>query len=396
MLHSFDIIIVGAGASGLICAQEAAKRGRRVLLLDHQPQAGRKILVSGGGRCNFTNIHVTADHYLSKNPSFCISALKRFSSTDCMELFKKLNIPYVQKKLGQLFCTVSAAHLVSALTQECKKVGVNFLLDCKILQLKKNQINNQFQLETTKGLLDTTSLVIATGGLSYRNLGASDFGYQIAKQFGHTIIATRPALVPLAFGEADTVLLRSLSGISFPASVRLGKISFCDDLLFTHSGLSGPIILQISSYWKKGDSLEINCLPNGDLLDDLLQAQQQKPKGTLRTVLTSRFPKRFVEAMCQQNKVSNLPMHQYNAVTLGSIAEYFQRWKLEPIKTLDYSIAEVTAGGVDTCELSSKTFESKKEKGLYFIGEVVDITGQLGGYNLQWAWSSGYCCGQYV
>lgn len=388
-----DVIILGAGASGLFCALSAAKRGRHVLVLDHQSQAASKVLVSGGGKCNFTNLSVTPENYLSQNPNFCISALKRFSPFDCISFFQQLGVSYVEREQGQLFCASSAKHLVKVLLQACEQEGVTFIFNCNILQVDQN---DHFSIKTNQGTFCSESFVIATGGLSYPQLGASRVGYDIAQQFGLNLIASFPALVPLKFNPQDTAFFRSLAGISFEVAISLKHTSFCDDLLFTHQGLSGPAILQISSYWKRGDMIEINVLPKMDLLDYLKNSQLQRPNTTLRKLLSELLPRRFVECACERWIDSNYPVSQYAQSRLKLISDHFQHWVIQPTSTLGYSVAEVTAGGVDTRELSSKTFESKKMKGLYFIGEVVDVTGQLGGYNLQWAWSSGYCCGQFV
>ncbi|MCK4870685.1 MAG: NAD(P)/FAD-dependent oxidoreductase [Gammaproteobacteria bacterium] len=389
---SYDVIIIGAGASGLFCAFKAAERGREVLLLDHQSSPGQKITVSGGGRCNFTNMELDVSNYISQNPAFCFSALKRFSQFDCIRFFESLDLPYEERKLGQLFCTVSAEEIVKKLVDLCEQHKVEILLDCRIAQLQKHDM---FSLQTNNGELKAESVVIATGGLSYKNLGASDFGMMVAKRFGINTIATQPALVPLTFNEMHANIFKMLSGISMSALLTVGKESFRDDLLFTHKGLSGPAILQVSSYVKKNSSIIINVLPDIDLFVYLKKNKADSPKAQLKTILAQLLPKRFVQLMCD-NYIQSRCMQEYSDNMLQQITEQLQCWELKPTGNRGYGVAEATCGGVDTHELSSKTFESKKVAGLYFIGEVIDVTGQLGGYNLQWAWSSGYCCGQFV
>ncbi len=383
----YQIIIIGAGASGLFCALHAAKRGKKVLLLDHQTQAGKKLSISGGKRCNFTNLDISPEHYLSQNKHFCISALKRFSPIDCVKFFQSLSINYVEKQKGQLFCDSSAQKLTESLLAECEKHQVTTLLNCKLTAINKNAY---FNVQTSLGEFSSTALVIASGGLSYPNLGASNFGYKIAEQFGLQIINTHPALVPLKFNAHDTEYFKALAGTACKVSIKLKETTFYDNLLFTHIGLSGPAILQISSYWQPKNKLTINLLPSINLYDHLCQAKTQKPKVMLKTILAELLPNRLAQLIGQQQ--NNLPLQQYSNNALKKIAEQLQNWQLTPIGTRDYSAAEVTAGGVDTNELSSKTFETKRVTNLYFIGEVIDVTGQLGGYNLQWAWSSAYCC----
>lgn len=388
----YNVIIIGAGASGLFCALEAAKRGRKVLLIDHQVRPGQKIMVSGGGKCNFTNLELDSTHYISQNSYFCFSALKRFSQFNCIHFFESLDLPYVKKKSDQLFFTVSAEKIVEKLVTECKRYGVEIYLDCRITQLMKKEI---FSVQTNEGLLQSDSIVIATGGLSYKNLGASNFGYTIAKQFGLKIIATRPGLAPLIFDVSNTKIFKMLSGISIPVVLKAGKELFRDDLLFTHTGLSGPAILQISSYVRKDDIILMNVLPDMDVFEHLKNSRENNQKNLLKTILAELLPKRFAQVVCD-HWFENRCMQEYSDTMLRQIAGQLQNWKLRPTGNRGYSVAEVTVGGVDTRDLSSKTFESKKVTGLYFIGELLDVTGQLGGYNLQWAWSSGYCCGQFV
>ena len=384
----YQVIIIGAGASGLFCALHAAKQGKQVLLLDHQNEAGQKLSISGGKKCNFTNLDVSVANYLSQNQRFCISALKRFSSADCIEFFQTLGINYVERQKGQLFCDASAQKLTASLLAECEKYQVTLLLNCGITDITHN---DQFEIQTTQGNFSCASLVIASGGLSYPNLGASNFGYNIAKQFGLQVVRPRPALVPLRFNTNDTEFFKTLAGISFTVSITLKEITFSDELLFTHTGLSGPAILQISSYWQPKDVLTINLLPSVDLYAHFCKSKKQRPNAMLKTILAELLPKRLVQLFCEQRD-DKLSLQQYGNHDLQQVAEQLQSWQLTPIGTKDYNLAEVTAGGVDTNELSSKTFATKKIPGLYFIGEVMDVTGQLGGYNLQWAWSSAYCC----
>lgn len=389
--QSYHVIIIGAGASGLLCALEAAKNGKKVLLIDHQVRPGQKIMVSGGGKCNFTNLNLDSTNYISQNPAFCLSALKRFSQFDCIRFFESLGLTYEERKLGQLFCTVPAKKIVEKLVSECKRHGVEMYFSCHIEQLLKKDV---FSIQTDKGLLKSVKIVIATGGLSYKNLGASDFGYKIAKQFGLNIIATFPGLVPLTFDSSQTKFFEMLSGISIPAVLTVGEKSFRDDLLFTHTGFSGPVALQISSYINSR-TITMNILPDIELFESFKKSRLNNPRTQLSTILTGLLPKRFVKLVCD-NQFENKCMQEYSDNLFRQISKQLQSWELRPTGNRGYDIAEITVGGVDTRELSSKTFESKKIAGLYFIGEVLDVTGQLGGYNLQWAWSSGCCCGQDV
>ncbi|RPI06996.1 MAG: NAD(P)/FAD-dependent oxidoreductase [Ignavibacteriae bacterium] len=385
-----DVVIIGAGAAGLMCAIEAGKRGRSVLVLDHARQIGKKIRISGGGRCNFTNRNASPANFISQNPHFCKSALARFTPTDFISLINKHSISFHERNHGQLFCDDSADQIVRMLTQECKLAGVEIQTECEVHNITKAQ---DFQLQTTIGPLTASSLVIATGGLSIPKSGATNFGLKAAEQFGLNIIPSRPGLVPLKFASDDFKPFLELSGISVDAEVHCNGISFRENILFTHRGLSGPAILQISSYWIQGDSLSINLFPGRDILA-LLHAQQQSKKQLL-TILDQFLPARFNQAWFSQTS-SSKPMNRYSPGELKSIAAALTHWLLTPTGTEGYEKAEVTVGGVDTGELSSKTMESKKIPGLYFIGELVDVTGWLGGYNFQWAWSSGWAAGQAV
>lgn len=385
-----DVIIVGAGASGLMCAIEAGKRGRSVLVLDHVEKIGKKIRVSGGGRCNFTNIDIRSDYYISNNPHFCKSALARFTPNDFIRLIEKHGIRYYEKEEGQLFCKESSGEIVSMLQRECSKAGVEIRLHCKIEDVEKYDI---FTLRTTHGDFESDSLVVATGGISYPQIGASDIGYRIAKQFGVRVTSVRPALVPFTFSPEDRKLAAELSGVSFPAAVSCGSKVFRGDVLFTHKGLSGPAILQISSYWNPGDVININLLPDTDAYELFMARRQGRME--MHNLLSEFLPRRFAHKWCEMY-IQSKPLNQYSDKELKVIAQQIHNWTVKPAGTEGYKTAEVTLGGIDTDELSSKTMEAKKASGLYFIGEVVDVTGQLGGYNLQWAWASGFAAGQYV
>lgn len=385
-----DVIIIGAGASGLICAIEAGKRGRSALVLDHGRRIGNKVRVSGGGRCNFTNVNISHANYLSGNPHFCKSAIARFTPHDFTGMLEKNNIDYYEKENGRLFCKKSSGEVIDMLHKECAQSGVEMLLSCGISDMERK---DSFRVSTDKGLFESGSLVIATGGLSYPELGATDTGYRAARQFGIKVTPLKPALVPLRFGAEDIKNLYGLSGISIKVRVSCNKSHFQDDMLFTHHGLSGPAILQISSYWNKGDEITINLLPDIDAYDFFTARRQSRIE--MRNMLSQFFPKRFADKWCELNMRSR-PVHQYDDKELKSVAHKLHNWVIKPAGTEGYSKAEVTLGGIDTNELSSKTMESKKVKGLYFIGEVVDVTGHLGGYNLHWAWASGFAAGQHV
>ena len=385
-----DVLIIGAGASGLICAIEAGKRGRSVLVVDHAPKTGSKILVSGGGKCNVTNLHISADNYISRNPHFCKSALSRFTPNDVISLLKKHKIFLHEKESGQLFCDTSASSVVKLLEAECRNTGVEILLNCPVVEIRKN---GDFVITTKKVLYHTHSLVIATGGLSWPKIGASNFGFRIAEQFGINRISPRPGLVPLVVSSKDREFFRDLSGMSFNAAVSCGSTSFTGSVLFTHRGMSGPAILQISSYWNKGDILSMDLLPGTDALG-LLKSNRQSRKE-MHTLLSRFLPSRFIQAWCRKY-LQTKPLCQFSEKELLEAAQKLSAWQIEPAGTEGYDSAEVTVGGVDTHEVSSKTMESKKIPGLFFTGEVLDITGHLGGYNLHWAWASGHAAGQYV
>lgn len=388
-----DVIIIGASASGLMCAIEAGKRGRKVLVLDHANKAGKKILMSGGGRCNFTNMAVDADHYISNNPHFCKSALSRYTQWDFISLVSDYNIPYHERQHGQLFCDESSKDILDMLLSECAHAGVNIQLNCSIKQIHKD--HTTYHLDTTLGHYAAHSLVIATGGLSIPKMGATGFGYQIAKQFGHTVQPTRAGLVPFTLQEKEKTWLADLSGIAIHCLVSNQRNRFKENMLLTHRGLSGPAILQISSYWRAGETITINLIPDIDLQTLFKKKQETQPKTQLKALLADFLPKRFISALLG-NAVVLQPLQSISFERFKVIAKQLQQWQIKPNNTEGYRTAEVTLGGVDCNELSSQTMESKHSSGLYFIGEVVDVTGWLGGYNFQWAWSSGWCAGQVV
>jgi predicted Rossmann fold flavoprotein len=382
----YDVIIIGGGAAGLFCAVEAGKRGRKVLVLEHAGRVGKKIAISGGGRCNFTNIHATADQFLSANRHFSKSALARYTPRDFITLVEKHGIRYHEKKLGQLFCNDSAQQIIDLLLNECADAGVEVRCNYTVDAIAR--IDDHFEVTTKPQPLTSTSLVIATGGLSIKPLGATDFGYRIAEQFGLTIEQPRPGLVPFTLEPSLLERLSKLSGISIDAVVSHNKTSFRENVLLTHRGLSGPAVLQISSYWKPGDTISIDLLPDSEIFGGADDSE-------LVNVLARSLPKRFAHAWCELFAHSK-PLRQYGRRELEAIADQLHDFRILPSGTEGFKKAEVTVGGVSTSELSSQTMEAKKVPGLYFIGEVVDVTGHLGGYNFQWAWSSGYAAGQSV
>jgi predicted Rossmann fold flavoprotein len=384
-----DVIIIGAGAAGLMCAREAGRRGRSVLIIDHSPLTGSKIRVSGGGRCNFGNLNTSPENYLSGNPRFCTSALARFGPQEFIRLLEKHGIRYHEED-GRLFCDNGAVEIVRMLEKECNASAVEILLNCHVSGITKPDF---FTVTTNMGRFRSSSLVVATGGISFRQLGATDFGHRIAARFGLSVTPLRPALVPLLWDRKNRGLFGSLAGISLDAAVSCGKKTFRNSILLTHEGLSGPAILQASLYWEKDSELLIDLMPERDAGE--LFAGERNGKLEMRNFLSRYLPKRFIHAWSDIFFVSK-PMNQYSDRDLGKIAAALHRWKILPAGTAGFSRAEVTLGGVDTREFSSKTMEAKKVAGLYFIGEVMDVTGQLGGFNLQWAWSSGYAAGQFV
>ncbi|MCC2617553.1 NAD(P)/FAD-dependent oxidoreductase [Aestuariibacter halophilus] len=387
-----DVIVIGAGAAGLFCAAQAGKRGRRVVVLDHAKKVGRKILMSGGGRCNFTNMYASAENFLSDNPHFCKSALSRYTQWDFIGLVSDYGIPYHEKTLGQLFCDDSAKDIVNLLMGECESAGVAIHTQCEILDVDKT--TSGFVLQTSRGEYRCESLVVATGGLSMPKLGASPFGYRLAEQFGLRVLPTRAGLVPFTLHEQDKQVLAELSGISLDASAQCNNTSFNESILFTHRGLSGPAVLQISSYWHSGDTVTFDLYPHGTMLEVLQQGQQQHPEAQLSTLLSQHYAKRCVQTLLPYLGIDNKPLKQYQGKQLQQVADKLHAWQIQPNGTEGYRTAEVTLGGVDTEGLSSKTLMAKDVEGLFFIGEVVDVTGWLGGYNFQWAWSSGWVAGQ--
>ena len=390
-----QVVIIGAGAAGLMCALTAAARGRQVLLLDHANKAGKKILMSGGGRCNFTNMYCEPSNFLSENPHFCKSALARYTQWDFIGLVAKHGVPYHEKKLGQLFCDNKASDILGLLLSECDEAGVTLRLDTSVSEISK--LDSGYQLQTSAGAVRCESLVIATGGLSIPTLGASGFGYQVAKQFGHTLLPTRAGLVPFTITDPQLkALCTELSGTSVEdCVVSCNGQSFKENILFTHRGLSGPAILQISSFWQPGEAISINLLPHIDLPEWLEQQQRERPNSELKTLLAELFTKKMA-GLLADNWFASKPLKQYTHAELKAIAAQLGDWQLVPAGTEGYRTAEVTLGGVDTREVSSKTMESLKSPGLYFVGEVLDVTGHLGGFNFQWAWASGYAAAQFV
>jgi predicted Rossmann fold flavoprotein len=389
----WDVIIIGAGGAGMMCAIQAGRRGRSVLLLDHTEKIGRKILISGGGRCNFTNIHAKPENFHSANPHFCKSALSRFTPRDFIAMVEAHRIPYHEKKLGQLFCDRSAEEIVDMLLAECRRAKAEFKLACRILSVQKHA--DGFAVSTNKGYLRCKSLVVASGGLSIPKIGASGFGYDIARQFGLALEDTFPALVGFNLKADDRRRLADLTGVSFDSIVTCRKHSFRENTLFTHTGLSGPAVLQASLYWVKGSPLLIDASPNADLLAFLQEQKQNKSSKELKNLLAEIFPRSFAEKLCQIFLPSK-PLNSLAEKTIDEFCRKLSNWSITPESTFGYMKAEVTRGGVSTDELSSKTMEAKKVPGLYFIGEVVDVTGQLGGYNFQWAWASGAAAGNAV
>ncbi|HEX8127700.1 MAG TPA: NAD(P)/FAD-dependent oxidoreductase [Pyrinomonadaceae bacterium] len=385
-----DVIIIGGGAAGLFCAIEAGRRGRRVLVLEHAGQVGKKIAISGGGRCNFTNVHTTAANFISANPHFAKSALARYTPADFIALVERHGIAYHEKKLGQLFCDGSARQIINLLLNECADAGVEIRCSCRVRRVVRE---DGFRVETEQGEFNAASLVVATGGLSIPQLGATDFGYQLARQFGLRIEPTRPALVPLTLPAETQARLSPLSGVSLDALASCGGASFRENILVTHRGLSGPAILQVSSYWQRGEAVNLNLLPDTDALSLLLERADSESE--LASVLARHLPRRFAQEWCKLYAPSK-PLRQLTERERAALAAKLQDWQIIPAGTEGYKKAEVTAGGVATSELSSRTLEATRVAGLYFIGEVVDVTGHLGGYNFQWAWASGYAAGQFA
>ena len=393
MTEQFDVIVVGAGAAGMMSAIEAGKRGRKVLLVDHAKKIGEKIRISGGGRCNFTNIHTHPSKFISNNPKFVISALKQYTQNNFIDLIKKHNIKFHEKKLGQLFCDESAQQIIDMLLLECEMAKVVLKKDTIIDDIDKK--DNKYFIVVGSDQYFCQSLIIATGGLSIPKIGASKFGYDIAQKFGLKVIETLPALVPLTFSEKILEICKELTGLSVEAVVSFKKTFFEEGMLFTHRGLSGPSILQISSYWKLGDNIKVNLSPKLDVDKFLNDRKISNPKQDISIIVSEILPKRLAHIICNENNVNGNICELSNKV-LTSLSNSINAWAINPTGTEGYRTAEVTLCGIDTEEISSKTMMSNKHPGLFFIGEVVDVTGHLGGYNFQWAWSSGYVAGQYA
>ena len=397
-MQTCDVVIVGAGAAGLFCAGVAGQLGLSVLLIDHSPKVAEKIRISGGGRCNFTNRHIDASaphkHFLSENPHFCRSALSRYTAQDFIDLMQSYDIPFHEKHKGQLFCDRSAEDLIQMLLKECDKGGVLRWQGCGVKVI--SQSDNGYQLQTDQGHVQAGAVVIATGGLSIPKIGATDFGYRIAQQFGLRLVTRRPGLVPLTFDDKEWAPYASLAGLSLPVSIETGakktRMSFDEDLLFTHRGLSGPAVLQISSYWHEGQPLHLNLAPQADIEGSLMQAKVRSKK-LIANELGAWVPNRLADAWVAQDSQWQRPVAEASDKALTQLAQKLSHWPLTPNGSEGYKKAEVTLGGVDTRDLSSQTMESK-QPGLYFIGEVVDVTGWLGGYNFQWAWASAFACAQ--
>jgi len=393
MSKKFDVIIIGAGAAGMMSAIEAGKRGRKVLLVDHSKKIGEKIRISGGGRCNFTNIHTNPSKFLSQNPKFVKSALSQYTQNDFINLMNKYEIKFHEKKLGQLFCDHSAQQIVEMLLKECELANVSLKKDFKVTDI--NQDEDQYIVKTTDEVYSSQSLIIATGGLSVPKIGATSFGYEIAKKFDLDVLETLPALVPLTFNEKILEMCKELTGLSVEAIVSFNKVLFQEGMLFTHRGLSGPSILQISSYWKEGDNIKVNLSPKLNVYQLLEEKRKLNPKLDILNIISEILPKRLAQIICSENKISGNISELSNKI-LKQLSDAINTWIINPTGSEGYRTAEVTLGGVNTKELSSKTMMSNKYKNLFFIGEVVDVTGHLGGYNFQWAWSSGYVAGQYA
>jgi len=386
----FDVVVIGGGAAGLFCAIEAGRRGRRVLVLEKNARVGEKIAISGGGRCNFTNVSTTPDCFLSENPDFCRSALARFTPQDFIARVESHGITYHEKTLGQLFCDGSSRQIIEMLRSDCAEAGVELWLPCEIADVARRAT---FRVSTDRGVAEGSSLVLATGGLSIPKLGASDFAYRAARRFGLKIVPPRPALVPLTLPAEGLGKLRDLAGVSFPAIVRCNGAEFRESALFTHRGMSGPAILQISSYWRPNDVLSIDVLPGTRAVDVL--AARRASSAALTTVLAEHLPRRMAQAWCGL-EASSRPVNEHSDRELAAVAARLHDWRLEPSGTEGFAKAEVTAGGIGTTELSSKTMEARSVPGLFCIGEAVDVTGHLGGFNFQWAWASAWAAGQHA
>jgi predicted Rossmann fold flavoprotein len=393
----FDVVILGAGGAGMMCAIHAARRGRKVILLDHAKKIGGKILISGGGRCNFTNTGATDQNYVSENPHFCKSALSRFTPQDFIAIVKEHNIPFEEKKLGQLFCQRTAQDIVNLLKKECEEAGAEIRLETQInavTQKKTRAGASLFHITTQRNTFESASLVIATGGLSIPKLGATGLGHQIAQQFGLKMVETAPALDGFTFSDSAAKSLQALAGLSVDCTLQCHDASFRENVLFTHTGLSGPAALQGSLHWRRGDSISINLAPDTDLHEVFVRHKKSGNRSLVKNLLSEHIPARLAQKMCELYFPCEDPLPQISEKAIAAFCHQLHHWELRPTGTVGYNKAEVTRGGVSTDELSSKTLEAKKVPGLYFIGEVVDVTGWLGGYNFQWAWASGWAAGQ--
>lgn len=393
-MQDYDVIIIGGGAAGLMCAVHAGRRGRRVRVIEHAKKVGKKILMSGGGRCNFTNMYSSPENFLSRNPHFCKSALSRYTPWDFIAWVEEHRIPYHEKKLGQLFCDHKARDIVNLLLNECAAVDAEVQTRTSVQELRTLETGG-FEVETEDEKLSCQSLVIATGGLSIPRMGATGFGYEQAKRFGLRVLPTRPALVPFTLDRDSLSRFHDLSGVSVDSYASCGDGAFRENLLWTHRGLSGPAILQVSSYWEEGATVELDLLPEDDVRELLAVARKERPRVTVKNFLAELLPKRLAERWTDLY-LPNRRLADLSADEMERIVDTLQPWRVIPSGTEGYRTAEVTLGGVDTEELSSRTMEAKKVPGLYFIGEVVDVTGHLGGHNFQWAWASGYAAGQAV
>lgn len=393
--ENFDAIVIGAGAAGMMCAMTAGARGRRVLLLDHADAPGKKILISGGGRCNFTNLYAGPENFLSGNPHFCKSALARYTQHDFIALIDKHGIAWHEKTLGQLFCDGPAKAVVAMLMAECDSVGVDLRLSHRITDIDRPEAGGQgrFRISTDKGDFAADSVVLASGGLSIPKIGATGFAHDVARRFGLKLSDIRPGLVPLTFADDELDMMRSLSGVSLDCVATAGRTSFAEAMLFTHRGLSGPAILQISSCWRDGGEITLDMLPGSDAAALLIDAKRDRPRVEGKTVLADLVPSRLAAALAERHLPAR-PMGEMPDRTLAALGALINRWRLTPAGSEGYAKAEVTLGGIDTGELSSKTMEARNVPGLFVIGEAVDVTGWLGGYNFQWAWSSGFAAGE--
>jgi predicted Rossmann fold flavoprotein len=385
-----DVIVIGGGAAGLMCASEAGRRGRRVVVLEHNERVGRKIEISGGGRCNFTNTGTTPANFISRNPHFAKSALARYTPEDFVALVRRHRIAFHEKKLGQLFCDESSRQIVSMLLAECEAAGVEVQTACRVEALEKDE---RFRVRTSRGEFSAESVVVATGGLSIPKLGATDFGYRVARQFGLKVVAPEPALVPLTLAPRDLAALQPLSGVSVPAVVGCGGAEFAENILVTHRGLSGPAVLQISSYWTRGEEVSVDLIPGTDMVTML--AVYRARGAELAASLARHLPRRFAQVWAE-TFAPRKPLRAYADEEIQTLSDDLHDWRVRPAGTEGFQKAEVTKGGVSTDELSSKTLEARRVPGLYFVGEVVDVTGHLGGYNFQWAWASAHAAGQFV